>query len=500
MSRKSERLTEAIIRRAKSGMHCDGAGLYLQVTLGADHTLRRSWIFRFATTEEEREAGYGRERQMGLGSVDELGQLRRARLQRVADDCIARSEKLPKGLKLLESPTRLSLDEARELAAECTRQRKEGVDPIEARNRERIAKRTQTQLEVAKTVTFDQCSERFIASHESSWRNSKHRGQWSSTLKTYVSPVFGKLPVQAVDVPLVMKVLSPIWNEKPETASRLRGRVEAVLDWAKTSGYRQGENPARWKGHLDNLLPRRSKVRAVKHHPALPYAEISVFVAALQGRDGIAARALEFTILTATRTSEVLGARWDEIDLQQRLWTVPAERMKASKEHRVPLSAAAIALLKTLASAPEGPLLFPAADGAELSENAMLALLERMRHGHITVHGFRSTFKDWATEKTNFPNIVSEMALAHTIDDRVEAAYRRGELLEKRRKLMEAWAAYCATPAVAKEDNVVPPSRHGFRARTARPRSANLSGLRCMARASAKIEEWVSADPDWRSQ
>jgi integrase len=456
MARKSERLTETSIRRAKPGMHCDGAGLYLQVTVGTDHSLRSSWIFRFATSEKERQAGYGRERQMGLGAIDELGQLRRARLQRIADDCIARNEKLPKGLKLLGSITRLSLDEARELAAECTRQRKQGVDPIEARDRERLTKRTQAQLEVAQAVTFDQCSEKFITSHESGWRNAKHRAQWSSTLKTYVSPVFGRLSVQAVDTALVMKALSPIWNEKPETASRIRGRIEAVLDWARTSTYRQGENPARWKGHLDNLLPRRSKVRAVKHHPALPYADVGVFMAALRGRDGIAARALEFTILTATRTSEVLGARWDEIDLQQRLWTVPAERMKASKEHRVPLSAAAVALLETLAKAPEGSLLFPGAEGAELSENAMLALLERMERSDITVHGFRSTFKDWATEKTNFPNIVSEMALAHTIDGQVEAAYRRGELLEKRRKLMEAWAHYCGKPAAStKEDNVV---------------------------------------------
>jgi integrase len=456
MAKGTARLTEAFIRRSKPGMHCDGAGLYLQVTTGVDDTLRRSWIFRFATTEKEREVGYGRERQMGLGSVDELGQLRRARLQRIADDCIARNERLPKGLKLLESTTRLSLDEARELAAECTRHRKQGIDPIEARDRDRIAKRTQAQLEAAKAVTFDQCSEKFIASHETSWRNAKHRAQWSSTLKTYVSPVFGKLPVQAVDTALVMKVLSPTWNEKPETASRVRGRIESVLDWARTSGYRQGENPARWKGHLDNLLPRRSKVRAVKHHPALPYPQVGAFMAALRGRAGIAARALEFTILAAARTSEVLGSRWDEIDLQQHLWTVPAERMKASKEHRVPLSTSAITLIKKLAKAPEGPLVFPGADGAELSENAMLALLERMGHDDITVHGFRSTFKDWATEKTNFPNIVSEMALAHTIDDEVEAAYRRGELLEKRRKLMESWAQYCAKPApVPKENNVV---------------------------------------------
>src|ERR1700730_12342654 len=247
MARKAERLTETSIRRAKPGMHCDRAGLYLQITVGTDHSLRRSWIFRFATSEKERQAGYGRERQMGLGAVDELGQVRRARLPRIADDCIARNEKLPKGLKLLESITRLSLDEARELAAECTRQRKQGVDPIEARDRERVAKRTQAQLEAAKAVTFDQCSEKFIASHESSWRNAKHRAQWSSTLKTYASPVFGKLPVQAIDVALVMKALSPIWNEKPETATWISGGIDIRLDWAKTSGYRQGENPARWK-------------------------------------------------------------------------------------------------------------------------------------------------------------------------------------------------------------------------------------------------------------
>jgi integrase len=316
-----------------------------------------------------------------------------------------------------------------------------GVDPIERRK----ADRTAARIAVAKALTFDDCRDAYIEAHEKAWRNPKHRQQWLNTLRTYATPVFGKLPVQAVDTGLVMKVLGPIWNTKPETASRVRGRVEVILDWAKVSEYRSGENPARWRGHLDHLLPAKSKVRKVEHHPALPYAQIGAFMASLREQPMGAARALEFLILTATRTGETIGASWEEIDLETRIWMIPAGRMKVTREHRVPLSAAAAAVLKEMRELRQNDFVFPGArQGRPLSEMALLMLLRRMGYGHITVHGFRSTFRDWAAERTNFPREVAEMALAHAIPDAVEAAYRRGDLFDKRRKLMDAWAAYCA--------------------------------------------------------
>jgi integrase len=252
--------------------------------------------------------------------------------------------------------------------------------------------------------------------------------------------------VQAIDVALVMKVLEPIWKTKPETASRLRGRIEAVLDWATVRGYRKGENPARWRGHLDKLLPARSKVQKVEHHPALPYDEIADFGAVLRGQDGIGARALEFLILTAARTGEIIGGRWDEVDFEDKIWVVPAARMKAGREHRVPLSGAALAILKQMREIRESDAVFPGGKkGKPLSNMAMLAVLKRMGRNDLTAHGFRSTFRDWAAERTNFPREVVEMALAHTIDNKVEAAYRRGDLFQKRRQLMEAWARFCCT-------------------------------------------------------
>jgi integrase len=252
--------------------------------------------------------------------------------------------------------------------------------------------------------------------------------------------VFGKLPVADVDTDLVMRVLEPIWTSKPETAGRVRGRIESILDWASTRGYRSGENPARWRGHIDHLLPKRSKVRRVRHHPALPYSQIHDFVARLRDMDSVAARALEFTILTAARTGEVLGARWDEIDLDNRLWTIPAERMKNGRQHRVPLSKPAVAILEGIRSNRRNDLVFPGnRPKRPLSNMALTMLLRRSGHQDITVHGFRSTFRDWAAECTAFPREVAEMALAHTVSDSVEAAYRRGDLFEKRRGLMEAW-------------------------------------------------------------
>jgi integrase len=260
--------------------------------------------------------------------------------------------------------------------------------------------------------------------------------------------VFGDLPVQAVDVGLVMKALEPIWQEKPETASRVRMRIEAVIDWATARKFRQGDNPARWRGHLKQLLPPPGKVRKVEHHAALSYAEIGAFVTALRAQEGIAARALEFAILTAGRTGEVIGARWDEIDLAERLWVVPGERMKAGKEHRVPLCEAALALIDELHNSRQGDVVFRGArSGRPISNMAMAMTLRRMGRGDLTVHGFRSTFKDWASDCTGFPREVIEMALAHTIPDKVEAAYRRGAALAKRRQLMSAWGRYCSAPA-----------------------------------------------------
>jgi integrase len=386
-------------------MHPDGLGLYLHVSA----TGARSWIYRFMLG--------GRARHMGLGSYNDF-----------------------------------SLAEARAKAAECRRLTYEGTDPIEAR----IAKRMAAQLADARSMTFRQCAEAFIASHEAGWKNPKHARQWPASLAAYVYPAIGDLPVQAIDAPLVMKAVQPIWTSKPETAGRVRGRIESILDWATACGHRQGENPARWKGHLEHMLPKKAKVAAAarqaagreEHHAALPYAELPAFAAELRDRGGLAARALEFLFLTAARTGEVIGAKWSEIDEQARLWTVPASRMKAGKEHRVPLSGPAQAILKALPRRGPGP--FP------VSNMAMTMALRRMGRGAVTVHGFRSTFSDWVTEQTSSPSEVREMALAHAVGSKVEEAYRRSDLFEKRRELMDAWARYCAGSA---PDAVVVPLR-----------------------------------------
>jgi len=268
---------------------------------------------------------------------------------------------------------------------------------------------------------------------------------WESTLAADVYPIFGSLPVQAVDTALVMRAIEPIWTTKPETASRVRGRIESILDWAAARGYREGANPARWRGHLENLLPKKTKVRRVEHHAALPYPEIGTFTAELRRHEGVAAQALEFAILTAARTGEVLGARWPEFNVTDRLWTIPAERMKAGKEHRVPLSDAALAILEQMAAIRSGEFVFPGGKaGRPLSNMTFLMLLRRFGREDLTVHGFRSSFRDWAAERTGFPAEVAEMALAHVVSDKVEAAYRRGDLFQKRRQLAEAWAKFCA--------------------------------------------------------
>jgi integrase len=379
-----------------TGYYGDGGGLFLQVSKYGS----KSWVFRFKAN--------GRLREMGLGSVETY-----------------------------------SLAEARERARACRKLRDEDKDPIEERN----AARLQAKLEAAKAMNFEQCAERYIAAHKAGWRNPKHAAQWPSTLANYVNPILGALPVQTIDTALVMKAIEPIWNDKPETASRVRGRIESILDWAAARGYRQGENPARWRGHLDKLLPRKTSVRRVEHHAALPYPEIAAFIAELREQEGVAARALEFAILTAARTGEVIGSRWDEFDFAERLWTVHAARMKAGKEHRVPLSDAALAILKELPKVRHGDFVFPGGRaGRPISNMAMLMLLRRMGRDDLTIHGFRSSFRDWAAERTGFLAEVAEMALAHTISDKVEAAYRRGDLFQKRRQMMDAWAKFCAVP------------------------------------------------------
>ena len=285
-------------------------------------------------------------------------------------------------------------------------------------------------LKAVARVTFRQCAERYVAAHEPAWKNSKHKAQWRATLGTYCYPVFGDVAVGAIDVGLVTKALEPIWTTKPETAGRVRGRMEAILDWATVRGYRTGDNPARWKGHLDKLLPARGKVRRVKHHAALPYPEVPAFVPLLREREGLSARALEFVILTAARTSEAIGARWSEIDLANKVWTIPRDRMKGGREHRVPLSDRAIEIIASLPR--EAEYVFPGARaGKPLSNMALLTTLRRMGRGDLTAHGFRSTFRDWAAETTGFPSDVVEMALAHAVSSKVEAAYRRGDLFEK---------------------------------------------------------------------
>ena len=341
----------------------------------------------------------------------------------------------------------MSLARARELAAEARRQRLEGADPIETRTT-RLAS---ARLGEARGTTFRSCAEQLIASHEAGWRNAKHRQQWRNTLSSYAFPVLGDLPVGAIDTTLVMKVLEPFWSAKPETANRVRGRIEAVLDWAKVRGLREGQNPAQWRGHLNHLLPARAKVRRTRHHPALPYGELPTFMEELRCDSSISARALEFVILTAARTGEGRGARWDEIDLKQCIWIVPDERMKSGQEHRVPLSPRAVEILAAMLEVRQGEFVFAGMkQGRPLSGRSLWTVVRGMRPG-ITVHGFRSTFRDWAAETTSFPNHVVEMALAHAVSDAVEAAYRRGNLLEKRRKLMDAWEAYCGRPIVSAE-------------------------------------------------
>ena len=333
----------------------------------------------------------------------------------------------------------VTLAGAREAARNARFLIKSGKDPIA----EAKASANALRASLAKDVTFEQAAQSYIAAHESGWRNAKHAQQWRNTLASYAYPKIGGLMVRDVELAHILVVLEPIWTDKTETATRLRGRIEQVLDWATARGYRDGLNPARWRGHLDKLLVRPSKVAGVEHHAALPFTEIGDFMQRLGDAKGTGARALEFAILTAARSGEVRGATWAEIDLKTAVWMVPGNRMKMGREHRVPLSPPVIALLNALPRMVGTDLLFPAPRGGALSDMTLSAVVRRMKVAAVP-HGFRSTFRDWASERTNYPRDVAEMALAHAIGDKVEAAYRRGDLFEKRRRLMADWATFCS--------------------------------------------------------
>lgn len=402
MPKKARELAPIEVQRlTKPGMHTVGgvAGLYLQVLPSG----ARSWVLRVMVA--------GKRRDMGLGGFPDV-----------------------------------TLAQAREKAREARATIEKGIDPIA----QRTAARSALVASRAAAVTFEEAAHKFITAKAAEWSNAKHAQQWTNTLETYAFPVAGKLACADVALPHVLKILEPIWTTKTETASRLRGRIESVLDWATVRGFRKGENPARWKGHLDKILPAPGKVTKVEHHEAVTLDDLGAFVRDLRQRDGGAARALEFLILTAARSGEVRGALWSEIDMTGRVWTVPPERMKAGKEHRVPLSDTALRLLEALPRFAGNDLVFPSPRGLVLSDMALTALMRRMEREEVP-HGFRSTFRDWAAERTNYPREVAEMALAHTIGDKVEAAYRRGDLFEKRARMMGEWAKFCDTITPAGE-------------------------------------------------
>ena len=406
----ASRLTAAAVRTAKPGRYCDGDGLYLLVKKSGS----RFWVYRYRLAGiKMREAGLGR---AGDGR-----------------NCV-------------------SLSDARDRASVFFRQVKAGIDPLAAKKDALVAAKAAAQDKMIRRVTFRETAARYVESHAAGWRNAKHKAQWSSTIETYANPVLGDIATADIATEHVLAVLDPIWRTKPETASRLRGRIEAVLDFARARGWRSGENPAAWKGHLDQTLPARSKVKKVEHHAALPFREIGDFMSQLQEQAGIGARALRFAILTAARSGEVREATWKEIDFETATWVIPADRMKAGKEHRVPLSAPALTILREMSAMrtntdPEA-LVLPGRDPKRpLSDMSLTAVLRRMKRGDLTAHGFRSTFRDWAAETTSYPAEIVEMALAHTVGNKVEAAYRRGDLFEKRRRLMADYGTYCSMPS-----------------------------------------------------
>lgn len=405
MARKTKEMSALGVSRLRDpGLHFVGgvSGLALQVTPSG----ARSWILRVMIG--------GKRRDMGLGGFPDV-----------------------------------TLAGARDAARVARAKIKAGIDPIE----EGRAARSMLAASRASALSFQQCATAYMAVKQLEWKNDKHAKQWSSTLETYAYPVIGKMLVRDIEQEHVLRVLEPIWSEKTETASRLRGRMESILDWARVRGYRKGDNPARWKGHLDTLLANPGKIAKTRHHAALPYKEIGAAMAELREVNGMGARALEFTILTAARSGETRGAVWQEIDLEAGVWTIPPDRMKMKKEHRIPLSREAVAILEALPRLGDTDLVFTGTRGRPLSDATMTAVLRRMG-SDVTVHGFRSTFRDWASECTSYPHEVCEMALAHTIPNKAEAAYRRGDLFEKRARLMRDWAKFCGT--VAKAATVTP--------------------------------------------
>ena len=402
MARKPGRLTALDVKRLTTrGMHHDGGGLYLAIAANGS----RSWIFRYGAQ--------GR-RHFGLGATHSV-----------------------------------TLPEARSKARDARRMLLDGIDPIADRRARKLAAR----LEAAKTITFAKAAETYITAHHTAWKSEKNRDQWINTLASYAYPVIGDLPVAAIDTALVMRVLEPIWTTKTETASRVRMRIERMLAWATVHGYRTGDNPARLTNHLDHLLPEQSKVAPVRHHAAMPYTDVPTFLRDLRTRDVRAARALEFLILTAARTGEVVGAEWSEIDVDARVWTVPASRMKSGREHRVPLSDQAIEIINGLPR--NGTRVFG------IAETAMRQLLARIGRSDVTPHGFRSSFRDWAAETHHASRDVAEMALAHAVSDKTEAAYRRGDLFAKRRGLMADWAAFATAPPSADKVVAIGGTRRG---------------------------------------
>jgi len=388
----------------------DGGGLWLVVGSRAENGKPQaaSWVYRFMLYGKSREAGIGSARDVGFADAREAARIYR---QKVKTD---------------------------------------KVDILEEKRAKERERREAAQLVAARRMTFRECAEKLIAKEEPGWRNDKHRRQWRATLEQYAYPILGDLSAAEIDTPLVVKVIEPIWLTKTETASRLRGRIESVLDWAKVAGYRSGDNPARWQGHLEHLLARKSKVAPVEHHAALPYRDIGAFATELRQQGGTAARALEFLILNWSRTGEVLGTRWEEFSTPG-MWIIPSERMKSGREHRIALSKRAMQILaemKKLRDHRPSPYVFQGAkDGQPLSDMSMLMLLRRMGHPELTVHGFRSCAMDWAASQTGFPQELRDLALAHVVSDKTLAAYQRTDMFEKRRRLAEAWAKFIDAPA-----------------------------------------------------